>query len=309
MLNLFFLAVALFFVIKSADYAIKYASRLACVFNLPKYVVGFIIVAVISILPETFISINSALRGIPSFGLGTLFGTSVADLSIVFAIIIFASARGIRVSSKIIESNKWYPFFIALPILVGFDGHYSRTEGIFLIIAGLFFYYFTIKRNCQKISLPSNDHRNALKDTFFLVFSMIVLLLAAHFTVKYGVAFAESANLSPVFIGILIVGLGSALPELFFGVRAVRQGGNELALGDVLGTVISDATIAVGILALINPFYFSQKIIYITAALMVVASLLLFAFMRSGKILTKKEGALLFLFYLLFLATEYFINK
>jgi cation:H+ antiporter len=138
---------------------------------------------------------------------------------------------------------------------------------------------------------------------------MIILLLGAYFTVKYGVAFAESVHLSPVFIGILIVGLGSTLPELFFALRAVKQGGGDLALGDVLGTVISDATIAVGILALINPFYFSQKIIYITAVFMVVASLLLFAFMRSGKILTKKEGAMLFLFYLLFLATEYFINK
>lgn len=308
MIDFLLLACSLFLVIKSADFAIKYATRVAYILRLPRYVIGFLVVAVISILPETFIAIDSSLRGIPSFGLGTLFGSNVADLTLVFAIIIFSTAGGIKVSSKILEENRWYPLLLAFPIFVGFDGHYSRTEGVFLIAAGLLFYYLTFKKN-YSIEAPTENHHLRRRNILLLIISMAALLLGSHLTVKYGVAFAESVHLNPVLIGMLIVGLGTTLPELFFSLKAVREKESGLALGDILGTVVSDATIAVGIVALISPFYFSQKIVYITAAFMVLASFILLKFMRSGKILTKKEGILLFLFYAVFILTEYTISQ
>jgi cation:H+ antiporter len=309
MLNLIFLILSLFLVIKSSDYAIKHASGLARILRLPKYAIGFLVVAIISILPETFIAINAALDGIPSFGLGALFGSNVADLTLVFTIVLFATKNGIKVSSKILESNRWYPFFIALPIFAGFDGHYSRPEGIFLIVAGLFFYYLTFRKNEREMAPSDKERHRPHIHIFYLLMSMAILLFGAHLTVKYGVALANSLAVNSTLIAMLIVGLGTTLPELIFSLRAIKNKGDGLALGDVLGTVISDATIAVGILALINPFSFPQRIIYVTAAFMVVASLILFSFMRSGKILTKKEGLLLFLYYIIFVIIEYLINK
>ena len=311
MINLAFLALSLFLVIKSSNYAIKYASNLARVLRLPKYIIGFIVVAIISILPETFIAINSALGGIPSFGLGTLFGSNVADLTLVFAIIILSTAGGIRVGSTILESNKWYPFIIALPIFAGIDGYYSRAEGAFLVAAGLFFYYSTFRKNYPDCAVPeekNHNHKHGLKNLGYLLLSMAVLLFGAQLTVKYGVSFAEFLKVNPVLIGMLVVGLGTTLPELLFSLRAVKHKDGCLAIGDILGTVISDATIAVGIVALISPFAFPQRIIYITAMFMVLASILLFHFMRSGRILTKKEALLLFFFYAAFVSTEYLIN-
>ncbi|MBI4121166.1 MAG: sodium:calcium antiporter [Parcubacteria group bacterium] len=309
MSNLLFLVAALFLVIKSADYAIKYSTNFAHALRLPRYVVGFLIVAVISILPETFISINSSLQGIPEFGLGLLFGSNVADLTIVFAIIIFAAGSGIKVGSKVLENSTWYLLLLALPILVGFDGYYSRIEGAFLVAAGLFFYYWVYKRNHHE-SLPRAErpqqHRS--RDFLYLVLSMAALLLGAHLTVDYGIAFAESIHINPVLIGMLVVGLGTTLPELLFALRAVRQKKDDLAMGDILGTVISDATIVVGIIALLYPFHFPQQIIYITAAFMLFSALVLFDFMRSRKILTKKEGVLLLLLYIVFVVVEYMVN-
>jgi len=91
LLSFVLLIISLAVVIKSADLAIKYSTKLAESFHLSKYVVGFLIVSVISILPETFISITSAFEGIPAFGLGTLFGSNVADLTLVFVLVIFLS--------------------------------------------------------------------------------------------------------------------------------------------------------------------------------------------------------------------------
>ncbi|HCY20747.1 TPA: hypothetical protein DIC40_02645 [Patescibacteria group bacterium] len=63
---------------------------------------------------------------------------------------------------------------------------------------------------------------------------------------------------------MLVIGLGTVIPELLFAFQAVKKYDDSLAVGDILGTVLADATIVVGIIAIIKPFYFPWKIIGIT---------------------------------------------
>jgi cation:H+ antiporter len=305
--NLFIFIVALFMVIKGATLATKYAALLAESYRLSKYTVGFIIIAVISILPETFISINAALEGIPSFGLGVLFGSNIADLTLIFAIIILLAGRGLKVESKILKNHAVYPFILLLPLVLGFNGHFSRLEGIALIIAGAVFYYLAL-RNGIDGAIPLHKDGGRFKSSLMLLFSMAILLTGAHFTVTAATALAGYFGVSPILIGMLIVGLGTTMPELFFSLKSVKKRDDSLAVGDILGTVLADATIVVGILALVNPFFFPQKIIYITGAFMVAASFILFRFMHSGRAISKKEAYLLFAFWVVFVIVEFVAN-
>ena len=142
-----------------------------------------------------------------------------------------------------------------------------------------------------------------------LLFSMAILLAGAHFTVTSATSLANYFGVSPILIGMLIVGLGTTMPELFFSLKSVKKRDDSLAVGDILGTVLADATIVVGILALISPFSFPQKIIYITGMFMVTASFVLFRFMRSGRILSRKEAYMLVAFWLVFVLVEFIVNK
>jgi len=306
--NLFILSVALFLLIKGAMLATKYAVRLAENFQLSKYVVGLIIVAVISILPETFIAINSSLAGIPAFGLGTLFGSNVADLTLVFVIIIVLSGRNIKIESKILKNNIIYPFLFLIPIILGFDGYYSRLEGSALIVAGLVFYYFAFRNGLDNSSFIKKDG-DRFKNAIFLIASMALLLIGAHFTVSSAVNLAHNLGITPILIGMLVVGVGTTIPELLFSLQAVKKHDDSLAIGDVLGTVLADATVVVGIIALLNPFFFPQKIIYVTGTFMLLAAFILSYFMRTGKTISKKEAVFLFIFWIIFVLTEYFVNK
>lgn len=281
----------------------KFAVKVAESYKLSKYVVGFIIVAVISILPETLISINSAIKGIPALGLGTLFGSNVADLTLIFAIIIFINRKNIKIESKILKNNIIYPSILFIPIILGFDGYYSRIEGITLLIIGLIFYYFAFKNN-EEPKTESVNKADRKKYILLLLLSMSILLVGSHFAVDSTTNLAKDMNVSPVIIGMFIMGLGSTIPELLFSLKSVKKDDDSLAVGDLLGTVLADATIVVGILALISPFNFPVKIIYITGIFMVISSFLLFYFMKSGKIITKKEGFILFIFWLVFILVE-----
>ena len=305
--NLLILISSLFFVVKGAVWATKYAILLAQNFQLSKYVIGFIVVAVISILPETFIAINSSLEGVPAFGLGTLFGGNVADMTIVIAIIIGLSGREIKIESKILKNNLSYPFLFLIPITLGLDGYYSRWEGLALIITGLIFYYLAFKNNPSEAPKIKNDHQSR-KNFTLLLLSMAVLLLGSHFTVTSATALAADWGVSRILIGMLIVGLGTTIPEMLFSLQALKKHNDSLAIGDILGTVLADGTVVVGILAIMSPFAFPTKIVYVTGGFMFLAAIILSFFMYSHKTISKKESLFLLFFWIVFVVTEYLIS-
>ena len=108
---------------------------------------------------------------------------------------------------------------------------------------------------------------------------------------------------------MLVVSLGTTMPELFYSLKSVKKKDDGLAIGDIMGSVLADATIVVGILSFIGPFSFPAKIVYITGAFMVVASLVLLSFMKSGRTISRKEGIMLLIFWVIYVLTEFIMNK
>jgi len=307
MLDLLLFLVSLIIVVKAADSAIRYSSNLADSLHLSKHVVGFLLIAGISVMPETLIAIQSAIQGIPSFGVGTLFGSNVADLSLVFAVTLLFAGKGLKVESKILKDQYWYFLGLAVPLILGYNGYYSRWEGVLMVLTGILFYIHALKRDRPEIKKVQAEF--SYKSFFLLLTSMALLLVGSHFTVTAGVAVANAMQISPVLVGMVVVGVGTTLPELIFSIKAAKHHLDSLALGDVLGTVMTDATLVMGVVALIHPFEFDQRLVHLTGLYMLFGAVLLFYFMQSERVLQKKEGIFLFAFYLIFVFSEFITSK
>ncbi len=303
------LAISIFFIVQWAILSTKYAVKFAENFKVSKFIVWLIVVSVISILPETFISINSVIAWEPWLGLWTLFGSNVADLTLAFWIIVlFSWRKNIKIENKILETDAFYPFFFLLPIILWFDWHYWRLEWLGLITIGIFFYYIAFK-NWVNEAPEIRPKGNRLVNFIFLIGSISLLLVWSYFAVNSGIDIATAIWINPILIWILVIGLGTVIPELLFAFHAVKKYDDSLAVGDILWTVLADATIVVGIISLISPFYFPQKIIYVTGIFMLIASIVTSYFMHTGKEITKKEGLAMIGFWLVFILTEYFVNR
>jgi cation:H+ antiporter len=310
--NLFIFFVSLFFIIKGATLSTKYSFKIAESYNVSKYVVGFFVVAIISIIPETLVSINAALQNVPAMGLGALFGSNIADLTLIFAIAVLLAGRSLKVESKILKANAVYPFILLIPIALGIDGFYSRWEGLALIFAGIVFYALSFKREQRARPAVIEEKKvntNKKLDFVYLIIGLVLLLAGSHFVVTSGIEIATLLNLNKAAMGMLFIGLGTTMPELFFCISAVKNNHDSLAIGDVLGTVLADATIVIGILAMVSPFAFPRKIIYIAGLFMVAAAFILFYMMKTGKNLTRSEAILLIFFWVLFVSTELILNS
>jgi len=137
---------------------------------------------------------------------------------------------------------------------------------------------------------------STVKSLVFLVTSAAVLIISSKYAVEYATAFARDIGIPSTLIGLTMISIGVCLPEFMFSLRAVKNDCDSLALGDVLGTVITDATIVLGLVAIIRPFRFDPLIIYVTGTAMFFAGLLAVIFISSDRVLTKKEGACLLFF-------------
>lgn len=303
-LNLILLALTICLVVVGAMVSTRYAERFADSFYLSKYVVGFIVISFVSILPETIIAVNASLQGESQLGLGTLFGSNVADLTLIIAILTYvAGKRKIKVEKTMLSKVKAYPLFLLIPLLLGMDGNYTREEGLALIVAGVIFYVIVFRKS---IGVPAErrDKKQRLQHSIMLLLGMALLLVGAHYTVIFATNVADGLGVSPILIGLLVVSLGTTMPELFFSARAVKHKQDSLALSDIMGAVLADATIVLGILAVISPFSFSRSVVFITGAWMLVASLVLIALMRKRWNLTRAKGLLLLALWLCYVVVE-----
>jgi cation:H+ antiporter len=299
---------SLVLLVAGATFATRSAAQLSASLGLSKYTVGLLIVAVISILPEGFVAVNSALRGVPSFGLGTLLGSNVADLTLVFALVVLLCGRAVRVQSRILTNNRSYPLLLVLPVTLGWNGHYSRAEGVVLVIIGMLFYYRAFRSGLHQMG-SATPGTGRLKHFALLLAGVAMLVAGSNFTIASAVELAGLLRINTAVIGMLLVGLGTTLPELAFAVSAVKKQEDDLAIGDILGTVFADATLLVGVIALIGPFYFPAQIVHVAGGFMIAGSVFLGIFMNSERMLTKREAAALIGFWLAFVAVEITTNQ
>jgi len=196
-----------------------------------EFVVAFIIVAIATSIPNLFVGIMAALHKIPQLSLGDIVGGNLFDLTIAVGLAALL-AKGLPAESKMVQTSAVFTMIAAvLPLLLLLDGTLGRGDAVALIL--LFFFYifwlfskkerFTKIYDGEKVSVVK-EFKVFIKDLGRLFLGLLFLLIAAQGIVKSASIFSEILNLPLGLIGILIVGVGSAIPETYFAIMAAYFG-------------------------------------------------------------------------------------
>ncbi|MEA3344107.1 MAG: hypothetical protein U9Q16_00255, partial [Patescibacteria group bacterium] len=121
-------------------------------------------------------------------------------------------------------------------------------------------------------------------------------------------AFADALSFTLPLFGILIVGLGNSFPDIYFVIVCARKKKTWLILGDLMGSVVVAATLILGIVAIIYPIEVGFSPFAIARIFLVLSALFFFLVVRSDRKITKKEGIILLLIYVLFVLSEIFLK-
>jgi cation:H+ antiporter len=142
-----------------------------------------------------------------------------------------------------------------------------------------------------------------------VVIALILLLVASEGIVRSAGAFSEALGISLPLVGILIVGLGNALPETYFAIISARRKNTFMILGDLMGSVIICSTLVLGIVVLIAPIQIHDFSPFAVARIfLVISALFFFIAVKSDKRITRIEGLLLLLLYISFIIVEVYLK-
>ncbi|MDO8628306.1 MAG: hypothetical protein Q7R56_00960 [Nanoarchaeota archaeon] len=308
-LNVVLLLLGCLLLVKAADVAVRSISNIARVVRMSEFIVSFLIVGVISTFPEFFIAIVAALKNTPELGFGTLIGGNVADLTLVIAVMVFLGGT-IHVGSKALRYNFFYLVLAAVPIVLSLDGVLSRFDGAVLVLLCITFFYHMVEESYHFRKVERGLRKRLVMDMGLFIVSIVVLFASAFMIVKYAELLAVDMGIPDVFIGLVLIAVGTTLPELTFGVKALKDGFGELALGDVLGNVIIDATFILGIVALITPIPVNLLIVANAGFFMVLGMFVVVSIIQSGHhVVAKRHAWWLLLIYGAYLVMNVVISN
>jgi len=138
--------------------------------------------------------------------------------------------------------------------------------------------------------------------TYFLILAGFCLLLAGgEGTVRGSVLLAKTVGISPMIIGLIVVGFGTSLPELLVGIKAAVINAPGLVVGNVLGSNVANLLLILGAAIVVTPFSLRPSIIWFDALAIMLATLLFFFFAFAGQ-LAPWKGLVLLIFMLVFVA-------
>ncbi len=281
-----------------------------------EFIIAFFVMAVAASLPDLFICVNAVLQGKPLLALGDIIGGNLVDLTLVLAVGVFFSKKGLSAESGMVQKSAIFTAVIAvLPLLLILDSRLDRIDGVILI--GAFFLYSAwlfskadhFKKNYKG---KKNDAVIGFKGFLWNLVKIIVLLglllAASQAVIVSADFFASRLGISLALVGILIVGLGNAFPDMYFSIISARKDENWLVLGDVMGSVVICATLVLGLVGLIAPFSIPDFTPFLTARLiLIIAAILSLIFIRTNRKISRKEGLALLGLYITFLIIEVFM--
>jgi cation:H+ antiporter len=298
----------------SGELVISSLVKLSRFLGLKEFVVAFFIMAFAASLPNLFVGITSALQGVPELSLGDVFGNNFTALTLAVAVAaLFSPQKEIQIESRTIKSSSLFAILAAiLPVVLITDGNLSRIDG-FLLLSLFFFYLFWLfskRERFSKIYEEGEEPKNLqlilselTKDVGKIFVGVVLIFIAAQGIVSSSSFFAVSFKIPISLIGLLIVGFGNALPEVYFSIASARKGETFMILGNLLGSVVIPATVVLGVVALIHPIQISSNssFLLVSRFYMIAAATFFFIFSRSHNTISKKESIVLLLLYAAFI--------
>ncbi len=264
LLQLGLLVIGFAMLVKGADWFVDGAAGIATKFKIPQLVIGLTIVAMGTSAPEAAVSISAALGGNADITIGNIVGSNILNVLIILGL--SAVITPLVVAKSTIRVDIPVVLIASLLLLLGLDGVLGFWEGILLLVVFVAYmtYLFVVTLRQKDRESEEIKELPIWKALLFTVVGLGLIVWGSNVTVNSATVLATMWGMSPRFIGLTIVALGTSLPELFTSVIAAKKGNADIAIGNIVGSNIFNILFVVGISTLIIPVPFQSKFLFDT---------------------------------------------
>ncbi len=309
---LFVIGLAL--IIKGADWVTEYASKLAKQVGVSELVIGIVLVAVATTLPELTVSILSAVAGNIDIATGTIIGSNIVNIGLVLGVAALLSPLATNIN---FVHKDYFMLLLTCLLALFMIGGLIWFEGLILIACMLLFMVYLVRVRKPKrpniiISLSNFIHgryakeKGAVKLVILCLIGGAFVVFGARLLIISTVGITGLFGIPEMLIAMLVIAFGTSVPELATVVTAAYKGLKGIAIGNIIGANIFNIS-TIGIVSLIHTVPVTQKLIMVNIPMMLVLSLLLLIFIRTGWRFSRKEGFALLVLYGVFIALQFVV--
>ena len=296
--------------IKSADLFVDAVSSIATHFKMSKMMIALTVAAFGTCAPELAISFQSISSGAGDIALSNVLGSNVVNILLIVGLA--ACVHPIRVKIEVIK--KELPLllivtsFFSLAILfhhVGLTDKsliLNRQDGILFFATFIMFicYIIQVVKTKQGIFEHEKAKYSIIKSLFLTITCCVVIILSSDLVVDNAKLLAEYLNLSTKIVTMTVVVIGTSLPEMTMTIVAAKKEEFDIALGNIIGTNIFNIGVVLGMPLIIYGGFSSAVFNVIDVIAVYIAAFILFIFAKNDKILSKLEGGIMIIIFILY---------
>lgn len=305
------LALSLYGVVKSTDLFVDSMSSLASYLKVPTFIIALTVVAFGTSSPELAISFSSLISGNGVLTLSNVIGANIVNILLVLGVA--ATVHPIKIKGTTTKKEIPMLILITMTFAVLFCDLYlsdyanvntiSRSDGIILILLFLVFAYYlkevisTHRLKDTECSVPKFSKPLTI---IYGIISLAVLLINANQVVDVSSILAQAIGISDKIIGMVIIGIGTSLPELVTSIITVKKGDFDFTIENIVGTNIFNICVVLGLPVIIFGDIAAYGFGIIDMGVLVLSTIILYFFSKSERNISRSEGIvmiLLFIFY------------
>ena len=309
--NILFLLsfVMLFF---GGELLVRSSVALALRMRISTLVVGMTVVSFVTSSPELFVSIKSALNDLTDITFGNVIGSNIANITLVLGLT--AIVFRINITKQTIKIN--FPVMFLAFILFGsvlyLFGEINLITGIVFVLILIVFTLFLIKRSREEhtqLSDEDNEKYEKARKTplvqsiLYMLVGIMLLMYGSEFLVNGVQSIARLFEWDDRIVSVSLVAIGTSLPELATSLVAAFRKESNLAIGNLIGSNIFNVLAVLGITSIITPIKMIDESLFTDYIWMMISVIILgfFIYVFSKKQVSKTEGFLLLVFYIVFM--------
>jgi cation:H+ antiporter len=319
----FLLLVGIFLIDIGSDYSAKSLSAVAKKLGTTKIAIGLTLVSIVVSLPEILVVIYTQLNGYVNIGLGTIIGSIMANIGLMAGLV--AMFKPIKTDRGTIFRDGIFALFVAIIVFVlGFDGNVSGTDGTVLLLMFIPYLLNVWNEERMKSKLVKEEELKEVElelkaigivfgkikaGMFSFIFGISVLLFGAYVFSEALVSIAKNSGISEIVIGLTFGAIGTSIPNFASAFKAHYEEYEGVALSETLGSNVFTLLVTLGIMGLLNGVAVANSWIIFDIPAMIIMSAALIIFMGTKNSISRFEGSILFLSYIIFLSIQILLNS
>ena len=295
-------AISIPVIIISSDIFTGGASKLAKMLGVSDFIIGITIVSLGTSLPELASNTYASYINHGQIVAGDIIGSNITNIALILGLTCIIKPLTIKHTD--IYSGKIHLLILVFAsVFIIASGGIGRIGGTAFIILYLFYLRHSVSAY-RELGTETIGKDDFINNIFKLLIGLTGILIGSRVFVNSVIGLSESFGVSEYLIALLLMSIGTSLPELFVSVSAARKGYMTMALGNIIGSNVANILWIFGIAAVIRPIIISPERIIIQLLFMLFLSVLLIIFKKSGYVIDRREGVVFIGIYLVFVTVS-----